>query len=224
MAIGGQHPHRRGGFRTNRGLLINMIYPEIDTAVVESAREKHLKRHASAEQTKINIKNLEATLKTCSDERARQIARAAAGEDVSAEAEAELENATRRNEELLARQREILALQNAAILAAEKDLSAAPGLAHRARLLFAIRELLGAGQAAAAARQALREEELRDATARKVILEAFGAGFPAPAPLRPQQNSVWLGYKIPTATDAAALRATWGELAAEALGEPAAAS
>jgi len=198
-----------------------MIYPEIDMAGIETAREKHAKLNASAEQTKITIKNIEASLKTCGDERARQIALAAAGEEIPAEAEAELANATRRHEESLLRQREILALQNANILAAEKDLSAAPGQAHRARLVFAIRELHDAGHAATAARSALREAEQRDATARKVILDAFGAGFPAPLPLRPRQGSIWLGYQIPTATDAAALRATWGELAAEALAEPA---
>jgi hypothetical protein len=201
-----------------------MPYPEIDTAVIEAARENYVKRHAIAEQTRITIKNLEAALKTCTDERARHIARAATGDDVSAEAEAELENATRRNEESLRRQREILGLQDSNISAAQKDLSAAPGQAHRARVVFAIRELHDAGHAAAAAGHALREAEQRDASARKVIIDAFGAGFPAPMPLRPHQGSIWLGYQIPTATDAAALRATWGELAAEALGEPAAAA
>jgi hypothetical protein len=196
-----------------------MTYPEIDASVVEAAREKHAKRHASAEPTKINIKNLEAALKTCSEERARQIAQAAAGEDVSAEAAAELENTTRRNEESLLRQREILALQNANILAAQKDLSAAPGQAHRPRVVFAIRELHDSGHAAAAARHALREAEQRDATARKIILEAIGAGFPLPPPLGPRQNSVWLGVQIPAATDEATLRATWGDLAAEALSD-----
>jgi len=220
LVICGQHPALSASNPTG----IKMIYPEIDTAVVEAAREEHAKRHASAEQTRITIKNLEASLKTCSEERARHIALAAAGEDTSAEAEAELENATRHNEESLRRQREILGLQNANISAAQKDLSAAPGQAHRARVVFAIRELHDAGHAAAAARHALREAEQRDATARKAIIDAFGAGFPAQMPLRPHQGSIWLGYQIPTATDAAALRATWGELAAEALGEPTAAA
>jgi hypothetical protein len=161
-----------------RGLFINMTYPELDTAVVEAAREKRAKLYASAEQTKINIKNLEAALQTCNEEHARQIALDAAGEDVPAEAAADLANATRRHEESLLRQREILALQTSSIQAAEKDFRLAPGEAHRARVIFAIRELHDAGHAIAAARSALREAELRDPTARKVILEAFNAGFP----------------------------------------------
>jgi hypothetical protein len=201
-----------------------MVYPEIDTAVIKAASEKRAKLHGSAEQTRLNIKNIETALKTCSDERAWHIARAAAGEEISADAEAELKNAARLHEESLRRQREILALQDSNILAAEQDFRKAQGQAHRARVVFAIRELHDAGQAIAAARNALAGAELRDATARKVIIEAFGAGFPAPAPLRPQPGSIWLGYQFPTATHEAALRATWGELAAEALGEPAAAA
>jgi len=194
-----------------------MTYPELDTAVVEAAREKRAKLYASAEQTKTTIKNLEAALQTCKDERARHIALAAAGEDVSAEAEAELETATRRHEESLRRQREILALQTSNIQSDEKEFRSARGQAHRPRVVFAIRELHDSGHAIAAAKQALREAEQRDATARKMIIEAIGAGFPIPAPLSPQQNSVWLGLQIPTATDETTLHATWGELAAEAL-------
>jgi hypothetical protein len=196
-----------------------MTYPEIDAAVIDAARQKREKLHASAEATRTNIKNIEIALTTCTDERARQIARAAAGETVTAEAASELEKSTRQNEESLLRQREILTLQESNILASEKEFRTAPGQAHRARVVFAIRELHDAGQAAAAARGALREAEQRDATARKVITDAFGAGFPIPLPLRPQQGGMWLGLQIPTATHEAALRATWGELAAEALGE-----
>jgi hypothetical protein len=192
-----------------------MTYPELDTAVVEAARENRVKLHASAEQTRMTIKNLEAALQTCNDEHARHIALAAAGGDVPAEAAADLANATRRHEESLRRQREILALQTANIQAAEKEFRTAPGQAHRPRVIFAIRELHGAGHAIAAAKDALRQAEQRDATARKTLNEAFVAGFPAPPPLRQ------LGYQVPTATDDATLRATWGDLAAEALSEPA---
>jgi hypothetical protein len=166
-----------------------MTYPELDTAVVEAAREKRAKLYASAEQTKINIKNLEAALQTCNEEHARQIALAAAGEDVPAEAAADLANATRRHEESLRRQREILALQNSNILAAEKEFGPHPG----------------------------------KPTA-PALSSQFGS-FTTPArPQPPRQDSIWLGYQIPTTTDDATLRATWGELAAEALSETAAAS
>jgi len=193
-----------------------MTYPELDTAVVEAARENRAKRYASAEQTKTTIKNLEAALQTCKDEHARHIALAAAGEDVSAEAEAELETATRRHEESLRRQREILALQTSNIQAAEKEFRSAPGQAHRPRVIFAIRELHDSGHATTAARSALAGAEQRDATARKILNEAFVAGFPAPPRLRE------LGYQIPAATDEATLRATWCDLATEALADPAA--
>ncbi len=96
-----------------------MVYPEIDTAVVEAASEKRAKLHGSAEQTRLNIKNIETALQTCNEEHARQIALAAAGEDVPAEAAADLANATRRHEDSLRRQREILALQTSNIQAAE---------------------------------------------------------------------------------------------------------
>jgi hypothetical protein len=194
-----------------------MPYPELDTAVVEAARETRAKHLASAEQTKIKIRDLEAALNTCNEERAQHIAQAVAGEDVPAEAEAELQTATRQHEESLLRQREILALQNANLQAAETACRMAPGQAHRARVVFAIRELHDAGHAIAAAKDALRQAEQRDATARKILYEAFVAGFPAPPPLRQ------LGYQVPTATDEATLRETWGDLAAEALSEPAAA-
>lgn len=194
-----------------------MTYPEPDAAVIAAAREKHNRATAAVESTQFEQANVIIALKTCTDEKSRLLDLIAAGEVVAQKKLDKVEAGIATNEASLDHLAEILSRQESAVRQTADEMTKAHGLAQRPRVIAAIRELHEAGQAAAAARRALHDAENRVAEAKHVLVTAFGAGFPAPLALRPQANTIWTGFQIPTATHTAALRAVWGELADEAL-------
>ena len=194
-------------------------YPDPDAAVIAAAREKLDRATAAVTATKLDHANVTIAQRTCTDEKSRLLDLVSAGKTVGAEKFAEIDAAISTNESSLRHIDEIMSRQESAAREAAEEVRKARGIAHRPRVLAAIRELHDAGLAAAVARAALRDAEQRHATACKVAEDAFNAGFPAPLALRPQQHTSWHGYQIPAATHRAALRSTWGALADEALSD-----
>lgn len=194
-----------------------MQYPEPDRNIIEAANAKRASFLAASEQTRLNIRNAEAALGTTMEERSRVLNMLAAGAPVPQGKLDEAERAVSANEASLRQQREILTIQEGGAKDAQAELQKSYGLAQRPRVIAAIREMHEAGKEAAAARSALHAAENRDAEARKVIMDAFGHGFPLPRAFSIRQDQIWMGVKLPAATHATALRATWGDLADEAL-------
>lgn len=196
-----------------------MNYPEPDAAVIATARANLDRATDAVAKTQLASATVIVALQTCTDEKSRLLDLVSVGKVVEHEKFAEIDTAIATNESSQRNLAEILARQESAVHLAADELRAAHGLAQRPRVVAAIRELHEAGQAAAAPRQAQIGAENRAAAAKDVILAAFGAGFPCPPALRPQPHTIWTGHKIPAATHPAALRATWGELADEALAD-----
>lgn len=193
-----------------------MTFPPTDGAVVAAAREKHEAAESRVAATQAAIAEIEAAVASHRRNRRAALDAAARGEPANADALAEAEKGIAASDTLLTQQREILARQMRISAAAADELRAAGGLAHRPRVVAAIAELHRAGQAAHAARAALQDANADGAAARRVILEAFSAGFPAPGALRGGRGVVAGDDGLPVATHAAALHSVWGELAAEA--------
>ncbi|WP_234731089.1 hypothetical protein [Acidocella facilis] len=193
-----------------------MNFPPPDNKVVAAAREKQEAAAARVAATQAAISEVEASL--ASHRRARRAALDAAvrGEAANADALTAAENGITASETLLTQQREILTRQVRISSAAADELRASHGLAHRPRVVAAIAEMHRAGLAAHAARAALQDAEAAGAAARRVIVEAFGAGFPIPPDIRAGREMVAGPDGLPIATDAAALIRIWGELAGEA--------
>jgi hypothetical protein len=157
-----------------------MIYPEIDAAVIDAAREKYTRAAAAVEATKTEITAAEAALKSAEANRKNLISAAACGGEVLSGQHRAAEKLIRDREAELLWLRDIHAAQNSIKANAERALNGARGLAHRPRLLHAIYEMRAARTEIDAARRSLKDAEERDAEARRVILESFNNGWPMP--------------------------------------------
>jgi ATPase subunit of ABC transporter with duplicated ATPase domains len=193
-----------------------MDFPDIDRGLIVAANEKYETFNTTLQKTQAALPAAEAALAAVQQHRKDLVAQTARGETVLTQQHREAEELVRDAERQVLHLREIAEIQEQARLAADAERRKAHALAHRPRIIHALRELADCSQKYQAAQTILAGVSRRDHEARVALSDAWGAGHPIPQPLRPPGG--YAMTPIPSMATARALRTLFGDLAEEAFG------